>query len=429
MIECSVLTYDRSDKNLHIGPRLVEFFINFLLRNRVLPEPSHERGLRATLEITALATKELPLTAKLGQALPDVLSTGLRDVLGRKTTESFQPNNEVVAAGWGTCDTKDDSEADEREKKRPKIEVVKNEEVADEFEAELKAANVKVIHTDGLAPDAVKQIVEDNIGMDVDVNPGDTIINLEWGSGDNTWGGDDGAWGEAADMNADGTAVVDNSAGWGKQGPDDSTWGDAWAPPKQSLLMSLLGPTTLPLTHTTGIVEQSTRRIKSIILPPPTAPAPVPRTDEGENPEAVEEDLEKRFAKVVMEPWVGEEGSDVRIPIIRNSSKGDVYPGTKRENGTIVEGETPPLETKVHNPLKSDITLLVEVSQVDILSVGMGLLATWVQLVRQERMSGGSLGAKSKKKKKSKGVPKGYWYMEELLIAFPSFYTQEKLVE
>jgi len=44
----------------------------------------------------------------------------------------------------------------------------------DEFEAELKAANIEVIHADSLSADddIMKQIVDDNVGMDVDVNPG-----------------------------------------------------------------------------------------------------------------------------------------------------------------------------------------------------------------------------------------------------------------
>jgi len=196
--------------------------------------------------------------------------------------------------------------------------------------------------------------------------------------------------------------------------------------------MKLLGPTALPLTHTTGIVEQSTRRIKSIIRPPSVPAKSVAGDGDGEDPEGVEEELEKLFAKVVLEPWVGDESSDIRQPIIRNSSKGQVYPGSKMEDGTVVEGGIPPPEVKVHNPLLSDITLLVEPSSADLMSEGMGILATWIQVVRQEekKKSSGSGGTKSKKKKKNKSkIPKGYWYMEELLVTFPSFYTQsEKLI-
>jgi len=98
-----------------------------------------------------------------------------------------------------------------------------------------------------------------------------------------------------------------------------------------------------------------------------------------------------------------------------------------------VEGSAPAPEAKgtMHNPLENDITLLVEPASAELLSPGMGLLATWIQVVRQEEKpkSESTSGAKHKKKKKGKKTPKGYWYMEELLVTFPSFYTQEKLIQ
>jgi hypothetical protein len=58
--------------------------LNFVLRNRVLQKASHERGIRNALDIVELAKKELPLTYKIGQALPDVLSDGCKECFGRK---------------------------------------------------------------------------------------------------------------------------------------------------------------------------------------------------------------------------------------------------------------------------------------------------------------------------------------------------------
>ena len=436
----------RSDRNLVTGPRLTGFFLNFLLRNRVLPESNHERGLRRALEVTAVGQKELPLTAKLGQALPDTISMALHDCFGRMTGSSFQIDGAAILEGWGKCGTQDEGE---REKKRQRVDEdadaveedtkkdgdsAEGSDKVDEFEAELKAANVEVIHTDSLAKDNIlKQIVEDNVGMDVDLNLGNSA---GWGSSDNAWGSDIREWGDLADdTDADGVAIPgsngagpgDAISGWGTTAAPDP-WADTWSAPKSCLLMKLLGPTVLPLTHTTGIVEQSTRRIKSIIRPPAVPAKSVSGEGEGQDPVGVEEELEKRFAKVVLEPWVGEEASDIRRPIIRNTSKGQVYPGSKMEDGTIVGGEIPPPEAKVHNPLESEITLLVDPSSHDLMSVGMGILATWIQIVRQEeKKSGSGSAAKSKKKKKGKSkVPKGYWYMEEMLVTFPSFYTEEK---
>ena len=397
--------------------------------------------------MTAVGLKELPLTAEVGKAMPDTVSMALKDCFGRMTGGSFQMDGGAILEGWAKCADKSDGE---REKKRLKVDeepsaaaaAEKNDqngervadETVDEFEAELKAANVEVIHTDSLSgdDDIMKQIANDNVGMDVDVDVGNSA---GWGSSDNAWGADDGGWGEADGGNVLDIPTTTGSAdisGWGSNATQD-LWADTWSAPKVCLLMKLLGPTALPLTHTTGIVEQSTRRIKSVIRPPAVPAKSVAGEGEGEDPEGVEEELEKRFAKVVLEPWVGDNDSDIRKPIIRSTSKGQVYPGSKMEDGTVVEGDIPPPDAKVHNPLESDITLLVEPSSVDLMSVGMGILATWIQIVRQEKKqsgSGSSSGGKSKKKKKGKSkIPKGYWYMEELLVTFPSFYTEEKLVQ
>ncbi|KAF7964720.1 hypothetical protein HWV62_3669, partial [Athelia sp. TMB] len=426
-----------AERHLIIAPRLLSFFFNYLLRNRILPESSHERGLRAALEVTALALKELPLTSKMGQMLPDTLSMGLRDVFGRMANETFLPNTQGILSGWDKCEDTEETEEEGGPRKKAKVDgdgepEIKEGESAEEknpveedFEAELKAANAKIIRTDDLDADALKQIVEDNIGMDVDVevNPGDTIIDSGWGTAP-TWGDTDEAnsgWAPAAGGDVSNTA-------WDEDAGAEAAWADAWAPPVHSHLMSVLGPTALPLTHKTGIVEKSTRRIKAIHLPPPIAPsASSSQAAECEDSGAVEEELERRFARVVLEPWVGDR-PEAGAPIIRTTSQGDVYPGSQLEGGGIVEGDIPPPEKKVHDPLKSEITLLVELSMVDIMGVGMGVLATWIQLVKQEGKDGGA-GGKKKKKSKSSKVPKGYWYMEEALMSIPSFYTQEKLAE
>jgi hypothetical protein len=351
----------------------------------------------------------------------------------------------AILDGWGGKGGENGKDKEKRETKRQKIggwdtkDTVSEKEghmetEINEFEAELKAANVEVIHTDSFSADddIVKQIVEDNVGTDVDL---DISNSGGWSSSSNTWSSCNNGWGDSTtneDSNPPTTSGVDLT-GWGNNSAAPDPWADTWTAPKAALLMKLLGPTVLPLTHTTGIIEQSTRRIKSIMRPPLVPPKSVAGEGEGEDPEGVEEELDKRFVKVVLEPWLGEDDSDIRKPIIRTSSKGQVYPGSKMEDGTIVEGEIPPPEAKVHNPLETDITLLVEPSSADLMIVGMGILATWIQIVRQDKKQGGGGGSgagKAKKKKKSKSkAPKGYWYMEELLVTFPSFFTEEKLVQ
>lgn len=358
-----------------------------------------------------MGAKELPLTAKIGRALPDELSTGLIDLFGRKTGGALSLEGATLE-GWGDCAAKTEEEPQTKRQKLDGGEDQVNNEAlgnSEDFEAELKAANVEVIEPHHL-PGIAKEILDDNVGMDVDLE----VEGDGWGEADSAWGS--GGWGDANEAN-----IADN-ANWADDAGTLGTWGG----PQTSDLMKHMGPTTLPLTHTTGIVEQSTRRIKSIILPASDPPHFTPSGGDEEDPDGVEDELEKRFAKVVLEPWIGEEGSEIRKPVIRTTSKGEVAPGSLMEDGSKVEGSDEAPNPRLHSPSHTNITLLVNLGSAELLEVGMGLHATWIQLVRQEEKKSGD--AKKKKKSKSKkAAPKGYWYMEELLVTFVSFYTEEKV--
>jgi hypothetical protein len=125
----------------------------------------------------------------------------------------------------------------------------------------------------------LKEAIEDNVDMEVflntsstDVSPinKDAIDDNPGGGGDawgNTWGdegcqntwAEGGSWG---DVTQQGEAEITPGA--------DTKWADAdpsWNRDPASLF-SLLGPSAFPLTHTTGIVECSTRRVSAIHFPP-----------------------------------------------------------------------------------------------------------------------------------------------------------------
>jgi hypothetical protein len=54
----------------------------------------------------------------------------------------------------------------------------------------------------------------------------------------------------------------------------------------------------------------------------------------------------------------------------------------------------------------------------------MGLGGTWVQIARvQDFAEEGAKKKKKKKKGKSKKVADRYWYIDELLMILPSYYT------
>ena len=195
------------------------------------------------------------------------------------------------------------------------------------------------------------------------------------------------------------------------------------APPtwdlKPPTLLPLLGPSSLPITHTTGIVEQSTRRI--VRVEPPRVPRLIALNAPAA--EAVEEELACRFARVLLAPWdrldarTYEKGSEVLPPTVLSLSRGAVVLDEK-------EGEVPTTGS-VHRPWKDEIGVLVDPKLTDVFVAGMGLGAIWVEIVRNNNPEGEGDGSSSKKSKgKKKEVPK-YWYMEQLVHQLPSFYLDK----
>lgn len=278
----------------------------------------------------------------------------------------------------------------------------------DKFEKELKAADVEIINVaeDPLFKEAQgREILEDNMDVAPDALP--------------SWA--DSGWG-----NATSTSEADPWAA-----PDVD-----WAPPVISSLLSLLGPTALPVTHTTGVVECSIRRIKSFTPPPAsnTLPkSPISGAEPEEDPDAVDIELERRFAKVVLTPWpdwdrAHDEMPHLAKPRILETSRGSIA-GVVRDDGRVEQNaDTAALTTlapdalKSHNPFNDDITVLVDPAALAAMSVGLGVGGTWVQIAHEQDLAGEEL-KKKKKKKKSKRAAVRYWYIDELMMILPSYHT------
>ena len=74
-----------SERHCRDGPVLLHPFVDFFLRNHILPESESEKSLHKALAATALAKKELPHTFVPTQALPDAFSKGCEMVFGTLT--------------------------------------------------------------------------------------------------------------------------------------------------------------------------------------------------------------------------------------------------------------------------------------------------------------------------------------------------------
>ncbi|KAG1877423.1 hypothetical protein F4604DRAFT_1757510 [Suillus subluteus] len=413
-----------SERNLVNAPHLISFFLNFVLRNRVLPKASHERGIRRALDIVELGKKELPLTYKIGQALPDVFSDGCKECFGRKggiewSFDDHQKADDPPAPVDATITVIDQHGAETEIVLPDTEETALKDAIEDNVDMEIQVTNMRttvpVANANTAAPitTAPPDIWSADTTDTVAGGWGATGDTEGWGSvGSDTWGaiGDGGTWGPA-----------DDNDEWGADSAPLSFAPEvtepSWLSPPPSLT-SLLGPTSFPLTHSTGIVESSTRRIKAIHLPPKDK-AKIKANAAG----MVEDELERRFARVVMSPW-GREESDIPKPSIRKTSRGVVVmpDGEVEGNGS----------GKPHNPYEDDIVLVVEPAVLDTLSLGMGLGGLWVQIVREEVEADNDAPKKSNAKRGNKGkgpldeLSGNYWYLEELMGIFPSYFMSRE---
>jgi hypothetical protein len=368
----------------------VSFFLRYLIRSRVFPEPDYERPIKRALEIVELARLELPNSWKMGRALPDTFSDGCKGIWGSMQTMWVLPT-----------DASPDS-TDEPEAKRQKM-------VDPEGAASQSPENPNtVIDVDAeTTPESNPPPVGGQWGTSAEEG------NLEgWGQTTNSWADtpasppieDDEPTHTLAPPIWD-ASLVDIQATWDIETPT---------------LLPLLGPSALPLTHTTGIVEQSTRRI--VRIEPPRPPRILAQNAPAA--EAVEEDLACRFARLVLAPWerldqgMYDAGSDVLPPSVLSTSRGAVVMEDGEEGGESAVGHG------AHRPWKDEIAVLVVPKLTDLLIVGMGIGAIWVEIVRDKDAEGIYAATKKGKGKKKKEVPK-YWYMEQVVHQLPSFYIDK----
>ncbi|KAG6831990.1 hypothetical protein H0H87_003134, partial [Tephrocybe sp. NHM501043] len=249
------------------------------------------------------------------------------------------------------------------------------------------------------------QVIKDNLNPDIDALP--------------AWAKSEG-WGSEV-----------KNEGWGTDAAEVDPWMTPtidWDPGVGLSLLPFLGPTALPITHTSGIVECSVRRVKSFTAPPAPGTLPKSAVTDKEDGDAVDIELERRFAKVVLSPWVdwdrmSEEMPHMAQPRILETSVGAIH-GTFGEGGKVDPAagvaETSGEGLKPHDPFNDDITLLVESELLPMLSTGIGLGGTWVQIARTHDFGGEK--KKMKKKSKSKKTATRYWYIDELVLTLPSYH-------
>lgn len=231
--------------------------------------------------------------------------------------------------------------------------------------------------------------------IDEEVEGGDNTSDWgAWGQTQTGEGGEGGGW-ESGGF----------EGGWGSTSKEFNSFGDdpesCWNVGPLPTLTTLLGPTSIPLTHTTGIFEASMRKIVDLI--PPSSVTRGGMTTADSPASGVEEELEKRFGKIILSPWIGWDCGKETIldkPTILSRSRGPV----KTESGSNQGVEN------AHDPYKDNITVLVEPAALETMIVGVGVSANWVQIARADE-NGNVVGG-----------GRDMWYMEQVTQVIPSFY-------
>lgn len=387
----------RSKINLEQTPRLWAFFLEFLLRSRVLPRSETE--LRAALAVANQALIELPLTSVLSADLPDNFSKGCRECWGEKTEvfRTLDVDEDWLASLRGDKNTADGESKDAAEQTDETVPVVPEPE-----QGESAAA--------GPTPAEPESDPEQASGGQKEATGG-------WGA----------VWDSAA---SEGWEAVEADHGWGvnTEKPGVDIEDNPWVPFEENLsLEHLLGPsfTELPKTHTTGVVEQSLRRITDLIPIPPNLPPKSAEEGGAVDAAGIELEMERSFPKVVLSPWLKWDGGEMPAysdPKILESSQGPVVdpPYAARP------ADAPPPTPGVHDPGNDPITVLVHPSTFEKLMKGICIAGTWVQMVRKPVEPSDAAPAAKKKKKGKKKAPANFWYIDEVAAVLPSYWTAPK---
>ena len=389
-------------------PALMGFFLRFLIFNNVFPEPDIKSQLQRALKVVEQAETELPATFVVAKALEDGVSKGLKRIYGDMTdqlklwgndededvSKAVDPDADEDFSNAATINSADTeavvADLDDNSPQNAKKRKLESGEALP-TDSSTVVEDVIVINSNDVDLDeaALKDAITDNL----DINGVEVAPTGDWGGG---WGSGEpdepGGWGDSAGggWNVDGTVT-----------PPREDVADGWIIEEDLTLANLLGDTAqlLSNTHTTGIVERSTRRVVRVVKPS-EAKSKSSKVKHGDA-EAAEAEIESKLAYVVLAPWkkVGNHiASDVTLPVLQKSSRGEAFDSSKDE-----------------------IQVLLDPATCEKLPIGVGLTATWVQLAR--KAGDDEPGRRKKGAPGKNGEPTEWWYMEQFMATLVSFHT------
>ncbi|KIK69031.1 hypothetical protein GYMLUDRAFT_633143 [Collybiopsis luxurians FD-317 M1] len=392
-----------SPNNCDIIPKLLFFYINFLLVNCILPDK--EDNLRSALSIIETAKTELLLFPTIGKTHPDHFNLTCREIFGEPITV-LTSETDVISASIqdGDADDVENSTAAGSEPSRKEGKSNRAEDIDSQVE-HASTHNPSVFTECNVSSgsgwgELQTSSLEDSPSGWV-IHPGTAASSSGWGNGQTSLSG----WG---------TAAVDPVAQ-----TEDRGWWDISLPPPASSHIPACITNSLPNTYVRGVVEHSVRRIKTIMPIDQNLPK-VKSENDLLNPTELERELLRSYWTVILEPWPTTiSGTPItsNIPCILSSCKGSVdsqvIDKISVEEGSLIDRHVG--NVKPHNCLMDEITIFLEDESKQCLKVGMGLGGTWVQLLRASDCVKGVW-------KTETDLEMRYWYAEDILRIWPSYY-------
>ncbi|KLO05354.1 hypothetical protein SCHPADRAFT_1002955 [Schizopora paradoxa] len=404
-----------SEPKIRDYPILLLFFLRFIIRNKALPEL--DRELQKAVAAVEQAKIELPKAFKFAKLVPDELAACCVLIFGRQTRKEWEPRSDDEDGFGETRHAK-------KIKLNPVLEEKDNlvENTEAEFKKEVEASGAFFIDHNAVVDmpltetrDADPEVTAKLEEIVVDKETSAAGVASEWATAQASVGASQ-SWMDAPIPDA-----------WASDNPWVQPAGNAAEDTKATWkedvhnLMALLGPTSLPLTHKVGYVEESVRRVVSWSLPEALPVVPdlgIERKGLGTH------DPLKKFVCYVLAPYRSYGSSEhtvIHAPEL-----------LKDPNSTKKDSDAP-ANVPTHDPMKDNIIVLLDARTAEHAFEGMAIGGTFVQLVPGDQAAATSAKDVSKKSKKGSGSknsveekPQTWWYAENIIQVLPSYWTEEK---
>ena len=377
----SLTIVSRSKPNCRDMPIMLRFYLEFVLHNKLFVEKDVNRRYERALVVAKRAEEDLVATFTMTDALQDPWGLACKSFWGQlHRTPAWEDAKPPSSQGH--------SEVSD-EVNQPKLVTVN-------YEFGKKSVKEEAARTPPLLE---KTIREEATFEEVDGGPPTAAMVEECAhpmtNGDIVENEDaqqkvDDLWGPYSHR----PPSKDLASEWSLPKEEEE---DPWGPFVEPTLFEFIGPSEFPTRRIPIRVEMSTRVLVGILPPDPASTSIVA----------------SRLATLVLQPWPNPSNDDdslVKPPQMLDFWKGDQEKRDLRAASLKL--------ARGFDPTEDEIRVFVEPKAADKCRLGMGIIATWVQVGRRA-----DLEPTSKPTKRKKHSGDDWWYIERLEHVIPSYWT------